>query len=146
MVFGNSIIISSRDKALGVSPRSTGVVRKSKISEAPCPPPPTSPTALPSPPLSACPSSLILEFYKALRTRRAQCFGSIILLSAEELPGPKTRVEGPAYHEGGVQGVGRSRGGRRPGRRRGGCRLSGQLLSRLRGGCGFVLLGLQKGG
>ena len=82
----------SRDMELGISPRCNGVARKTKISDALCPPPSAFPTTLPSPPFSACPSSPILEIKKALRTRRAQCFRPIAHLSAEELSGPKASV------------------------------------------------------
>ena len=73
----------------------TDVTRLTKISEALCLPPPTSPTTLPSLPLSACPSGLIPEFYEVLRTRRAKCFRPIALLRLEEFSGPKTEVKGP---------------------------------------------------
>ena len=45
----------------------------------------------------------LMVLYEALWTKRAQSFGPFVLLSAEEFSGPKTRVKGPTYHEGGVQ-------------------------------------------
>ena len=45
----------------------------------------------------------LMVLYEALWTKRAQSFGPFVLLSAEVFSGPKTRVKGPTYHEGGVQ-------------------------------------------
>ena len=111
MAYGNSIIASLQDAQLGVSPRCTGVARKTKNSVKSCPPAPDFPYGTLGLLLSTCPSSLVLEFHKELRTTRARCSGPIILLGLEELPGPKAS-EG-AYHEGGVQGSAPTNPGRR---------------------------------
>ena len=77
-----------------------------------------------------CPSALIFEFYKALRTRRARCFvGPVFLLSAEGILGPKTRAKGP-FANGGMAGCRTIQS--RPSLSTGGARAPGPaFLSRL---------------